>query len=72
MKLSDRLKQEHAFIVAKFSYNPICDRCGATLDTFADACSADLTDPCQGFLTIDNAKSEFNRGYTPPQRKEQT
>jgi len=31
----------------------ICDRCGATLDTYASLCSADLADPCPGFLAIE-------------------
>ena len=60
-RLSERLQKEHKFITAKFGRSSICDRCGATLDTFADVCEADLDDPCPGFLAIDNAKAEFNR-----------
>ena len=33
----------------------ICDRCGATMATYADACTAALDDPCPGFLTIEDA-----------------
>lgn len=58
---SERLQNEHRFIVGKFGAASICDRCGATLDTFADACTADLDDACPGFLAIDNAKAEFNK-----------
>lgn len=36
----------------------ICDRCHATLETFADVCSAGLLDQCQGFLAIDKAKAD--------------
>jgi hypothetical protein len=33
----------------------ICDRCGATLDTYGDACTAALDDPCPGFMAVENA-----------------
>jgi len=72
MKLSDRLKAEHAFIIAKFGDDPICPRCSATLETFSDVCAADLCDQCPGFLAIDNAKAEFNRGYQAPRPQEKT
>lgn len=39
----------------------ICDRCGATLDNYADVCSAALGDPCPGFRAIDDAKTDFWR-----------
>lgn len=41
MKLSQRLKDEEAFVRAELP-GTICERCGATLDTYADQCSADL------------------------------
>lgn len=63
MKLSERLKHEGAFVKEKLGTDPICNRCGATLDTFADDCSADLDDPCPGFLAIDGAKADFNRSW---------
>jgi hypothetical protein len=59
-KLSENLKQEQAFVAAKLGTGRICDRCGASLKTFADDCSAELDDPCPGFLAIDKAKTEFN------------
>lgn len=58
---SDRLKNEGEFVVGKRGRKEICERCGATLETFADTCSADLDDACPGFLAIDAAKMEFNR-----------
>jgi hypothetical protein len=61
MKKSERMQREGEFIREKFGTGSICQRCGATLDTFADACTADLTDPCPGFLAIDRAKAEFGR-----------
>lgn len=33
----------------------ICDRCGATLATYADNCTARLDDACPGFLAIEEA-----------------
>lgn len=59
MKRSERLKNERAFVEAALP-GVICDRCGATLDTFADACTADLADPCPGFMAVDGAKMAFN------------
>lgn len=35
----------------------ICTRCGATLATFADVCSAPLDKRCEGFEKIDSARS---------------
>ena len=34
----------------------ICDRCGATLETYAEACTAELSERCPGFEAIENAK----------------
>lgn len=39
----------------------ICDRCRATLDSFSEACTADLTDECPGFVAIDKAKRLAHR-----------
>lgn len=33
----------------------ICDRCGAKLATYADACIAALDDACPGFVEIESA-----------------
>jgi len=34
----------------------ICERCGATLATYADACTAENRDPCPGELAMDKAE----------------
>lgn len=34
----------------------ICDRCGATLETYGERCSAALDDPCPGFLAIERIR----------------
>jgi hypothetical protein len=34
----------------------ICERCGATLATYADACAAEIGDPCPGVLAMDKAE----------------
>jgi hypothetical protein len=54
MKLSQRLQDEKTFLVKKLGTDPICHRCGASLETFADDCLA----ACPGFLAIDSAKTE--------------
>lgn len=65
MKLSQRLQDERTF-VTEACVGVICTRCGATLDTYADSCTADLDDACPGFVTIENAKTEFNAKYRAP------
>jgi ribosomal protein L40E len=35
----------------------ICQRCEATIATFADKCSAALDDPCEGFLAIEAVRA---------------
>jgi hypothetical protein len=60
MKISQHLKNERAYVEAKLT-GEICARCGATLKTFSDKCSAGLSDTCPGFWAIDNAKADFNR-----------
>lgn len=59
MKLSQRLQEERAFVEQTLGDSVICQDCGATLKTFADACSAGLQDLCPGYVAIENAKSEF-------------
>lgn len=54
------LKKRNAFIEERLGGDVICDRCGATLDTFAEACTAGLDDPCPGFMAVDAAVEEFN------------
>lgn len=63
MKLSDRLKAEHKFVEAALGASVICERCKATLGTFADACKADLSDTCPGFEAIEEAKGEFQQQW---------
>lgn len=58
MKLSQRLQAEREYVETLLGSSSICE-CGATLWNFADACTADLCDPCRGFLAIEAAKQEF-------------
>jgi hypothetical protein len=39
----------------------ICSRCGATLDDYADKCSAPLESPCPGFLLVEGARLHIRR-----------
>lgn len=49
-------KEEQAKVkVALGDGRTICDRCGATLETYPDVCTADLPDPCPGFDAIERA-----------------
>lgn len=62
MKLSRRLEEERRHVERMCGASPICNDCSATLATFADACTADLDVPCQGYLAIERAKDDFKRG----------
>lgn len=59
MKLSPRLQQEVAYVERRLGDSVICETCGATLRTYADACTAGLSDVCPGFLAVERAKAEF-------------
>lgn len=39
----------------------ICDRCGATIKTMNNACTADLLDPCPGFQRVDEVQVPIER-----------
>lgn len=43
-------------VEAAFGDGVICARCGATLATFADVCSADLAQECPGFEAIEEVR----------------
>lgn len=62
MRLSGQLQAERKFMEHAFGDSVICKRCEVTLETFADACTADLSEACQGFLAIEQAKKEFREG----------
>lgn len=59
MRLSDRLRAEKHYVEDTLGASMICARCGARLETFADSCTADLSDACPGFLAIEKAKEQF-------------
>ncbi len=61
-KLSPVLEAELNFVVKELGRLPsICDRCNTKLNTYADKCSADLSDCCPGYLAIENSKAKFHR-----------
>lgn len=59
MKLSAKLQRERAFVESALGDSVICQKCGAGLNTYADHCTADLAEPCPGFIAIENAKKAF-------------
>jgi hypothetical protein len=61
MKPSQRLIEERAFLIRELGDEIICERCGACLDDYAGRCTAELSDACPGFMTIEDAKEEFSR-----------
>lgn len=59
MKRSERLEKEYAHLCETLR-GAICERCGAMFQTMNEVCSADLLDPCPGFMAIEEAKKKFN------------
>jgi hypothetical protein len=59
MKMSKRIKEETDYVTCALGIGVICRRCDATLVTYADQCTADLSDSCPGFLAIEGAKERF-------------
>ncbi len=59
MKPTQRKKDEIAFVEWSLADSIICQKCNATLDTFADACTSGLQVPCPGYLAIEQAKRDF-------------
>lgn len=44
-------------VEAALGSETICERCGATVATFSQQCSADLLDQCPGFLRIEEVRA---------------
>lgn len=65
VKLSDRLQAERRFVEQRCGTDRICDKCWATLGTYADACVAELSEECPGFNRIEGLKEDFKRSVTP-------
>jgi hypothetical protein len=59
MQLSETLKQEREYVKATLAGKCICDKCGCTLDDYAERCAAPLGDPCPGFLAVAAVMAEF-------------
>lgn len=59
MKLSQRLRDEKAFVEHLLGDSVICPKCNATLGTYAQVCAADLQDPCPGFMAVEMAMKQF-------------
>lgn len=53
--------ERYARVEAIVGTGVICQRCRATLQSFADDCKADLDDACEGFRTVDAAYIQANK-----------
>lgn len=51
----------HDRVAVALGDETICDRCGATFKTMNDTCTADLLEPCPGFLRIDEVQVPIDR-----------
>ena len=57
----ERAATIHRHVEATLGRDVICDQCGATLDTFAEVCTADLDDACPGFRLIEATRQAAAR-----------
>jgi hypothetical protein len=51
----------HERVTAALGDEVICNRCGATFKTMNGTCTADLLDPCPGFLRVDEVQVPIER-----------
>ena len=49
---------EYLAVERKLGAGAICSRCGATLASYGEKCSASLAEACPGFVAIENALKE--------------
>jgi hypothetical protein len=61
MKTSEKRKLVCERVTAALGDEVICNRCSATLKTMNVACTADLLDPCPGFLRVDAVQVPIER-----------
>lgn len=64
-RLSNRLREVQkraAFVRGRLGDKIICQNCKATCDTYAEKCFADLSEACEGFNVIEEARSEYFLG----------
>ncbi len=58
MRKSQAMLDEEAFVEKELGDSVICSRCSAKLNTYATVCTADLSDPCPGFMAIEEARAK--------------
>jgi len=51
---SNRDRPTSGDVIDYYGDRQICDRCGATVSTYGDRCSAPLDEACEGFQTYDH------------------
>ena len=58
-KAEEQKLKYRAWYTAGRMFDWRCPRCGANSVTMADECSADLADPCPGFVRTEEVYGEF-------------
>lgn len=61
MKTQEKRKLVRDRVAAALGDETICDRCGATFKTMNDVCTAELLNPCPGFLRIEEVQVPIER-----------
>jgi len=61
VKIQQARKVIHDRVAAVLGEEVICNRCGATYRTMNNACTAEILDPCPGFLRIDEVQVPIER-----------
>lgn len=60
-RLRELREQVSRIVEQRLAGRVICSRCGATIKTFSDVCTADLLDRCPGFEAIDRVQVVVER-----------
>lgn len=61
MKIREARKLVHERVLKALGDEVICSRCGATFKTMNEVCTAELLDPCPGFLRVDEVQVPIER-----------
>lgn len=63
MKYTPKILEQRGWFAAGRTLGFVCPKCGATIVTMPDVCSAPLEEACPGFEAVETAYKEFEANY---------
>lgn len=61
MTNNEKRKLVHDRVLEALGDTIICDRCGTTFQKMNTTCTAEILDPCPGFLKVDSVQVPIER-----------